>query len=66
MVILCNTETCDLVHPAFDRYPFELSPFQKHAIHGILEGHHVLITAHTGSGKTLPVEFAFGTFHIWE
>ena len=42
----------------FAKYPYELSSFQKHAIEGILENQHVLVTAHTGSGKTLPAEFA--------
>ena len=46
----------------FQKYPFPLSPFQKHAIEAILEGHHVLVTAHTGSGKTLPAEFAIEHF----
>jgi superfamily II RNA helicase len=40
----------------------ELSPFQKHAIQGIVDGNHVLITAATGSGKTLPAEFAIQHF----
>ena len=60
MVIICNT-----TYPAdspfnrhFERYPYELSSFQKHAIEGIVNNNHVLITAHTGSGKTLPAEFA--------
>ena len=39
-------------------FPFELSPFQKKAVHGITEGHNILVTAHTGSGKTVPAEFA--------
>lgn len=42
----------------FENYPYELSDFQKHAIEGVIEKKHVLITAHTGSGKTLPAEFA--------
>ena len=42
----------------FEKYPFELSTFQKYGIEAIVKGHHVLITAHTGSGKTLPAEFA--------
>ena len=41
-----------------EKYPFELSNFQKWAIKGITENKSVLITAHTGSGKTLPAEYA--------
>ena len=37
----------------FENYPYELSDFQKHAIKVIVDGNHVLVTAHTGSGKTL-------------
>ncbi len=37
---------------------FDFSPFQNNACKAILENKHVLITAHTGSGKTLPAEFA--------
>jgi superfamily II RNA helicase len=40
----------------------QLSDFQKWAIKAIVEGDHVLITAHTGSGKTLPAEFAIQYF----
>ena len=40
------------------KYPFELSPFQQEAIDALLNSNHVLVTAHTGSGKTLPAEFA--------
>lgn len=39
-----------------------LSDFQKWAIKAITEGDNVLITAHTGSGKTLPAEFAINYF----
>lgn len=46
----------------FATFPFPLSPFQKHAIQALVEGNHVLITAHTGSGKTLPAEFAICHF----
>ncbi len=46
----------------FELFPYELSPFQKHAIQGIVEGNHVLVTAATGSGKTLPAEFAIQHF----
>lgn len=46
----------------FKRYDFELSDFQKYAIEAIVKGDHVLVTAHTGSGKTLPAEFALNYF----
>jgi len=46
----------------FDKYPFLLSSFQKFAIEAIVEGNHILVTAHTGSGKTLPAEFAIEHF----
>jgi superfamily II RNA helicase len=46
----------------FDKYSFPLSSFQKYAIESIVEGHHILVTAHTGSGKTLPAEFAIEHF----
>lgn len=46
----------------FELFPYELSPFQKHAIDGIVDGNHVLVTAATGSGKTLPAEFAIQHF----
>ena len=35
---------------------FQYSEFQKIAIQSIEDGNHTLITAHTGSGKTLPAE----------
>jgi superfamily II RNA helicase len=46
----------------FEKYEFTLSSFQKYAIEAIIEGQHVLVTAHTGSGKTLPAEFAIEFF----
>ena len=39
-----------------------LSPFQKEAIQGIEDGKNVFITAHTGSGKTLPAQYAIDYF----
>ena len=36
---------------------FELGDFQKWAVKGIYDGSNVLVTAHTGSGKTLPAEY---------
>jgi len=46
----------------FEKYSFPLSSFQKYAIEAIVEGQHILVTAHTGSGKTLPAEFAIEFF----
>jgi superfamily II RNA helicase len=46
----------------FEKYPFPLSSFQKYALEAIVEGHHILVTAHTGSGKTLPAEFSIEHF----
>jgi superfamily II RNA helicase len=38
-------------------FPFPLDPFQKHAVKAIHQGHNVLVTAKTGSGKTLVGEY---------
>uniref|UniRef100_A0A6C0LWY7 Helicase n=1 Tax=viral metagenome TaxID=1070528 RepID=A0A6C0LWY7_9ZZZZ len=46
----------------FSHWKFELSDFQKWAIKGIVDEKNVIITAHTGSGKTLPAEFAIQHF----
>ena len=43
-------------------FPFELSPFQQDAIDAIKREEHCLVTAHTGSGKTVPAEFAIQYF----
>jgi superfamily II RNA helicase len=59
MVKVCSNEYNNKsFNKYFEKYAFELSDFQKYAIESIVEGHHCLITAHTGSGKTLPAEFA--------
>ena len=63
MVFLCdkpyeNTQ----YNKYFDLFPYPLSDFQKYAIEGIVTKNHVLVTAHTGSGKTLPAEFAIQHF----
>lgn len=61
MVFICDQPYSENLQE-FANFPFELSDFQKYAIDGILNGHHVLVTAHTGSGKTLPAEFAIQHF----
>jgi superfamily II RNA helicase len=66
MVKICDTiyhsEKENEYNEKFKKYPFELDHFQKYAIEGIEKGKHILITAHTGSGKTLPSEYAIEKF----
>ena len=42
----------------FEMFPYGLSPFQKHSIEALVSGHHSLVLAHTGAGKSTPFEFA--------
>jgi superfamily II RNA helicase len=63
MVIICKNAFTE--ETLYNEYYFKkyfnnliLSDFQKWAIKSIVDGDNVLITAHTGSGKTLPAEFA--------
>ena len=64
MVHICKDTYSNVAYKEhFSNYKFELSDFQKYAIEGIIKGEHVLVTAHTGSGKTLPAEFAINYFN---
>jgi antiviral helicase SKI2 len=67
MVVICNqpypAESADKYAEYFAWFPYTLSDFQKYAIQAIIEGQHSLVTAHTGSGKSLPAEFALQYFH---
>lgn len=57
MVVLCTsayTNEDPNVTNHFETFPFPLSDFQKYAIQSIVEGNHILVTAHTGSGKHFP------------
>jgi len=64
MVFICNDPypSNSNYESYFELYSFPLSDFQKYAIEAIVTGNHVLVTAHTGSGKTLPAEFAIEHF----
>lgn len=64
MVIICKDTfpQDELFKEHFETFLFPLSDFQKYAIQSIVEGDHILVTAHTGSGKTLPAEFAIEYF----
>jgi antiviral helicase SKI2 len=65
MVVICPNNTFhdeEEYKQYFEYFNFELSNFQKWSIKAIVDGQHSLITAHTGSGKTLPAEFAIQYF----
>ena len=64
MVLICDKPyTNTNFNEYFEKYTFELSDFQKYAIEAIVTNNHALVTAHTGSGKTLPAEFAIDFFN---
>ena len=65
MVKICSTTeyTETKYNEYFEKYDYPLHIFQKFAIEGIVSGNHVLVCAPTGSGKTLPGEFALDYFH---
>lgn len=66
MVKICNAKYPEDNEKKYEfymnKYSFPLSDFQKWSIEATIEGHHSLICAHTGSGKTLPAEFAIEYF----
>ena len=43
-------------------FPFHLSEWQKRSLQSIEDGNHCLVTAPTGSGKTVPAEYAIHYF----
>ena len=67
MVVICDKPYSEEANEKYQEYfswfPYELSDFQKYSVQAIIEGQHSLITAHTGSGKSLPAEFALQYFH---
>ena len=52
-----STPCTTMPSPLATEYNFPLDPFQQHAIAAIHEGQNVLVTAKTGSGKTLVGEY---------
>ena len=62
LVISGSTQQASNTAKMTDYFPFELSPFQTEAIAAIKRSEHCLVTAHTGSGKTVPAEFAIQHF----
>ena len=63
MVVICKEEYNWNHRNTIDKeFDFELDHFQKYAIEAIDLKKHVLVTAHTGSGKTLPAEYAIEKF----
>jgi len=54
----CNE---DIVNPAMD-FPYELDHFQKYSCIAISKDENVLVTAHTGSGKTAIAEYAIAHY----
>jgi len=51
MVIICKDKFSqdETFQEHFDTFPFPLSDFQKYALQAIVEGNHILVTAHTCS-----------------
>ena len=64
MVFICPQEyTHEEYNSYFNYFSFELSNWQKWSLQALVEGNHSLVTAPTGSGKTLPAEFSIKYFH---
>lgn len=66
MVRTFDEKTSDIGYDCTEikaKYPsLVLDTFQLAAMTAIRQGHHPLVTAHTGSGKTLPAEYAIEYF----
>ena len=66
MVIVCNqpypAEQDAKYQHHFQKFPYPLSDFQKYSIQAIVDGHHTLVTAATGNGKTVSADFAIQHF----
>ena len=63
---------CSLAYPKddepryqghYDKFSFPLHDFQKWSIEAITSGNNLLVTAPTGTGKSMPAEFSIDFFH---
>jgi superfamily II RNA helicase len=67
MVKICSlvyhSENGESFNEYYKKFNYELHDFQKWSIDGVVNGHHVLVTAPTGTGKSMPAEFAIDFFH---
>ena len=66
MVVICDKpypqEHEEKYREHFERFPYPLSDFQKYSVQAIVEGHHTLVSAATGNGKTVSADFAIQYF----
>lgn len=56
--ILTGDYMCDGTELTAVSFPYTLDDFQKHAVRSVEQDHHVIVTAHTGCGKTSVAEYA--------
>lgn len=70
MVFICpsqyNSENSSKYEEHFNTFPYNLDHFQKWSIEAIESEKHLLVTAHTGSGKSNPFEYAIQKYCINE
>ena len=57
-LIKCPSKYTDLYEPKYRQFSFELDHFQKFACEGIDRNENVFVAVATGSGKTVPAEYA--------
>ena len=66
MVFICSTtyplDNESQYNEKYRQFPHELHDFQKWSIEALIEGKHVLVTAPTGTGKSVVAEFAVRHF----
>ena len=58
MIKILNGKCTNEIENPVKTYPFELDDFQKYSHYCISQKEHVLVTAHTGSGKTVVADYA--------